>query len=53
MARCIGLPLVLGADAELVETYRKAILSAFEDVEKALAGTSRLGERSRVAWRPR
>jgi NodT family efflux transporter outer membrane factor (OMF) lipoprotein len=31
-------------ERELVETYRKAILSAFADVETALAGTSRLGQ---------
>ena len=31
-------------ERELVETYRKAILSAFADVEQALAGTSRLGQ---------
>jgi NodT family efflux transporter outer membrane factor (OMF) lipoprotein len=35
-------------ERELVETYRKAILSAFEDVEKALAGTSRLGEQEQL-----
>jgi NodT family efflux transporter outer membrane factor (OMF) lipoprotein len=31
-------------ERELVETYRKAILSALQDVEAALAGTSRLGQ---------
>jgi len=31
-------------ERELVETYRKAILSAFADVETALAGTTRLGQ---------
>jgi outer membrane protein, multidrug efflux system len=35
-------------ERELVETYRKAILSAFQDVEQALAGTSRLGEQERL-----
>ena len=35
-------------ERELVQTYRKAILSAFEDVEKALAGTSRLGEQEQL-----
>ena len=31
-------------ERELVDTYQKAILSAFADVEQALAGTSRLGQ---------
>jgi NodT family efflux transporter outer membrane factor (OMF) lipoprotein len=31
-------------ERELVETYRQAILSALEDVEQALAATSRLGQ---------
>jgi outer membrane protein TolC len=31
-----------------VETYRKAILSAFQDVEQALAGTSRLGQQEQL-----
>jgi len=31
-----------------VETYRKAILSAFADVEEALAGTSRLGQQEQL-----
>jgi outer membrane protein, multidrug efflux system len=35
-------------ERELVQTYRKAILSAFEDVEKALAGTSRLGQQEQL-----
>ena len=35
-------------ERELVETYRKAILSAFADVEKALAGTSRLGQQEQL-----
>ena len=35
-------------ERELVETYRKAILSAFEDVEQALAGTSRLGQQEQL-----
>src|SRR5437867_11187738 len=35
-------------ERELVETYRKAILVAFEDVEQALAGTSRLGQQEQL-----
>jgi NodT family efflux transporter outer membrane factor (OMF) lipoprotein len=35
-------------ERELVETYRKAILSAFKDVEQALAGTSRLGQQEQL-----
>ena len=35
-------------ERELVETYRKAILSAFADVEQALAGTSRLGQQEQL-----
>jgi NodT family efflux transporter outer membrane factor (OMF) lipoprotein len=35
-------------ERELVETYRKVILSAFEDVEHALAGTSRLGQQEQL-----
>jgi multidrug efflux system outer membrane protein len=35
-------------ERELVETYRKAILSAFQDVEQALAGTSRLGQQEQL-----
>ena len=35
-------------ERELVETYRKAILSAFADVEEALAGTSRLGQQAQL-----
>ena len=35
-------------ERELVETYRKVILSAFADVEKALAGTSRLGQQEQL-----
>ncbi len=35
-------------ERELVQTYRKAILSALEDVEKALAGTSRLGQQEQL-----
>jgi len=35
-------------ERELVETYRKAILSAFADVEEALAGTSRLGQQEQL-----
>jgi outer membrane protein, multidrug efflux system len=35
-------------ERELVETYRKAILAAFEDVEQALAGTSRLGQQEQL-----
>ena len=35
-------------ERELVETYRKAILSAFADVEEALAGTSRLGQQQQL-----
>ena len=31
-------------ERELLDTYEKAILSAFQDVEQALAGTSRLGQ---------
>ena len=38
-------------ERELVETYRKAILSAFADVEQALAGTSRLGQQEASAGR--
>ena len=35
-------------ERELVETYRKAILAAFADVEQALAGTSRLGQQEQL-----
>src|SRR5689334_2675354 len=35
-------------ERELVESYRKAILSAFADVEEALAGTSRLGQQEQL-----
>jgi NodT family efflux transporter outer membrane factor (OMF) lipoprotein len=35
-------------ERELVEAYRKAILSAFKDVEQALAGTSRLGQQEQL-----
>jgi len=35
-------------ERELVETYRKAILSGFEDVEKALVAASRLGQQEQV-----
>jgi multidrug efflux system outer membrane protein len=35
-------------ERELVATYRKAILSAFEDVESALVGASRLGQQEQV-----
>ena len=35
-------------ERELVETYRKAILSAFQDVEGALAGASRLGQQEQL-----
>ena len=35
-------------ERELVETYRKVILSAFVDVEQALAGTSRLGQQEQL-----
>jgi NodT family efflux transporter outer membrane factor (OMF) lipoprotein len=35
-------------ERELVETYRKAILSAFVDVEQALVGASRLGQQEQV-----
>jgi len=35
-------------ERELVETYRKAILAAFEDVEQALAATSRLGTQEQL-----
>ena len=35
-------------ERELVETYRKAILSAFADVEEALAGTTRLGQQEQL-----
>jgi NodT family efflux transporter outer membrane factor (OMF) lipoprotein len=35
-------------ERELVATYRKAILSAFADVEEALAGTSRLGQQEQL-----
>jgi outer membrane protein TolC len=35
-------------ERELVETYRKAVLSAFADVEQALAGTTRLGQQEQL-----
>jgi len=35
-------------ERELVDTYQKAILSAFADVEQALAGTSRLGQQENL-----
>jgi NodT family efflux transporter outer membrane factor (OMF) lipoprotein len=35
-------------ERELVQTYRKAILSAFADVEEALAGTTRLGQQEQL-----
>ena len=35
-------------ERELAETYRKAILTAFADVEQALAATGRLAERERL-----
>ena len=35
-------------ERELVETYRKAILSSFADVEQSLAATSRLGQQERL-----
>jgi outer membrane protein, multidrug efflux system len=35
-------------ERELVESYRKAILSALADVEQALAGTSRLGQQEQL-----
>jgi outer membrane protein TolC len=35
-------------ERELVQTYRKAILSAFADVEQALAGTTRLGQQEEL-----
>jgi len=35
-------------ERELVETYRKAILASFDDVEQALAGTSRLGQQEQL-----
>ena len=35
-------------ERELVETYRKAILSAFADVEQALAATSHLGQEGQL-----
>lgn len=35
-------------ERELVETYRKAILSAFQDVEQALVGASRLSQQEQV-----
>src|SRR5215468_1678974 len=35
-------------ERELVETYRKAILSAFADVEQSLAATSRLGQQEQL-----
>jgi outer membrane protein, multidrug efflux system len=35
-------------ERELVETYRKAILSAFVDVEQALAGASRQGQQEQL-----
>ena len=35
-------------ERELVETYRKAILSAFKDVEEALVAASRLGQQEQV-----
>jgi len=35
-------------ERELVETYRKAILSSFGDVEQSLAATSRLGQQEQL-----
>lgn len=35
-------------ERELVETYRKAILSGFKDVEQALAAASRLGQQEQL-----
>jgi outer membrane protein, multidrug efflux system len=35
-------------ERELVETYRKAILSSFADVEQSLAATSRLGQQEQL-----
>jgi outer membrane protein, multidrug efflux system len=35
-------------ERELVETYRKAILSAFQDVEQALVGASRLSQQEQL-----
>jgi len=35
-------------ERELVETYRKAILAAFEEVEQALAATSHLGQQQQL-----
>jgi outer membrane protein, multidrug efflux system len=35
-------------ERELVETYRKAILSSFADVEQSLAATSRLGQQEHL-----
>jgi len=35
-------------ERELVETYRKAILASFDDVEQALAGTTRLGQQEQL-----
>jgi len=35
-------------ERELVETYRKTILSAFADVEEALAGSTRLGQQEQL-----
>jgi NodT family efflux transporter outer membrane factor (OMF) lipoprotein len=40
-----GVTLAESRERELVESYRKAILSAFADVENALVAASRLAER--------
>ncbi len=43
--RRAGVTIAESRERELVETYRKAILSAFADVENALVATTRLSER--------
>jgi NodT family efflux transporter outer membrane factor (OMF) lipoprotein len=43
-----GVTIAESRERELVETYRKAILSAFADVENALVAASRLAEREKL-----
>jgi multidrug efflux system outer membrane protein len=44
-ARKANVEISESRERELVESYRKAILTAFSDVEQALAATSRLAQR--------
>jgi outer membrane protein, multidrug efflux system len=44
-ARKANVAISESRERELVEGYRKAILTAFSDVEQALAATSRLAQR--------